>query len=350
MRKISSVFVKITFLSLILLSCKNNVEPVLDFSKSELGILYSENLIMQNAKEAEKYFDKLGKIYRSNVDEKELFASLDDDKLKLEIKYETRYDDILSQKIEYRFIFDDSYDISSLEQDIKGILEGKYNSNGYHKQKSYLKYTLNVTKTSLTLSFEYDSQLESELYNQLDNYLSKVKFDSEFTLTRFEGTQTVPEDEIWILTELHRCSIKSEFKSSRMDLKQGKMLQCDVEHRGGSFPKYFDLIINNECTELNGQLLSDGPLMRYSAWDIQVTYDDPSIYEKIRLNDKSVLFPGMLVCVNKQYRQSIRLNVGVIKIKASNPIGKYLGYMNNFEFDKTSQAYMNFIGFSRWKN
>lgn len=349
MRNLKSLLSVFLVFGVVLSSCKKNVEPVLDFSKSELGILYSENLIMQNKKKSQIYFEKIGNNYGSNSDAKELFLNLDENKLRLEIKVETNYGNHQVKNLEYKFFYDDTYEIKNLEHDVGIILSKNYNTNAVHKTKPYLKYNLSVTENSLLLRFEYDGELKSKLYNELDKYLLNKQFDSEFTLTMFEGMQIVPEDEIWILTELHRCDVDSDFKSSRMDLIKGKMLKCDVEHRGGSFPKYFDLIINNECTGLNGQLLSDGPLMRYSAWDIQVTYDDPSIYEKIRLNDKSVLFPGMLVCVNKQYRQSIRLNVGVIKIKASNPIGKYLGYMNNFEFDKTSEAYVNFIGFGNWK-
>jgi hypothetical protein len=334
---------------LFLFSCTNNTEPLLSFAKSDLGLLYSKNIIMQDNQNLEEYLAKLGKKYNSYREGNLFNATLVKDQLTLEIDYGLSLTDSRITSLDYKFNFKNIKDKTLLKDEVVKILMKDYKSNGVNKKNSYFKYELTFTETSLNVKFFYDSSFESKLFEKFNNYLSKKDCSSEFILTHFEGLQIIPKDEIWIIEELHECVTSTEMRSNRNDLILGKTLGCREGRTSDNRSIFYEVIINGECYKINGNLFSDGPLMKYSSWDIQVSYDDPTISGKYRVDDKIVLFPGMSICVCVPLATGNRLKIGTYKVKETNPIGKYISFKNKFKFDKTSSNYIGFMGFESWK-
>jgi hypothetical protein len=349
MEKIKLQFLMFFTFVLFLSSCKNNTQPLLSFAKSELGLLYSKNIIMQDNQNLEEYLAKLGKAYNSYREGNLFNVTLVKDQLTLEINYDLSLATTRITSVDYKFKYKNIDDKDVLKNEIVSILLKDYKPNGVNKKDSNFKYELSVNDNSITISFFYDSSKESILYDNLDKYLSKSQCASDFILTHFEGQQIIPENEIWVVKELHECEINTDVKTTRNDLISGKVYGCKEGRTSENRSIFYEVIINSECYKLKGNLFSDGPLKKYSSWDIQVSYDDPSIYGKYSIDDKIILFPGMSICVCAPLATGNRLKIEVYKIKNSNPIGKYVNFKNKFYFDKSSPNYIGFMGFETWK-
>jgi hypothetical protein len=184
------------------------------------------------------------------------------------------------------------------------------------------------------------------LVKQIEEYTNKYSPTSEFTLTHFEGKQIIPKDEIWILKEVHRCVPESSFTSNRKNLQTGGRFNCEPGVTSDNTYIHYDIILNNKCLRATGPLTSDSTLTRSFSGDFMAFYYDPEIYEKISVGSKTILFPGMSICVSEPSQVSKRILIEMYKIDKIKSASEYISFTNEFKFDKTNFDYLQFMGYS----
>lgn len=348
MKNIKNPLFLIAFATFLITSCStNNTEPILSFITSENGFEKAHNLLMTDESDVNIFLQKLHKDYKSSIVDKKLHSTIEEG-ITLEIDFEITGSKIT--RLNYLFKFDNEDGNTSLETEIKENLSNLFKNNGISKRNPLIKYeissSLDNPKSFVRISFIYDFFAhKADLSKKVENFINKYPPASEFILTYFEGKQIIPQDEIWVLREVHRCDFESNFTSTRSDLKAGEMFNCNPGTTSDNRDIYYDFILNNKCLHAKGALISDGPLKKYSSWDIRVSYDDPEVIAKYSIG-KNILYPDMSICVTGPDMSSKRLKIEVYKIEAIKSASEYLDFINKFQFDKTSFDYVQFMSFN----
>lgn len=337
---------KTTFYSLILIlalaSCSSRNSMVTSFAESELGFSKVGNLLMQDEKLVQDYATEISKSYQGNKEENSVTFSLDED-LKVIAQWTKIGKKItgINYFISSSEILDDDL-TKNLNDFLAQNIKGKKLSDG-----SSIEYKLNTIPNQITIEFhtEYikkDEKLKAKVKKSIEN----IKDADTLILTHFDGLQNIPEGKIWILTELHRCSYNAPRPDSNNTLIPGKIYHCD----GLTSDNYYlDLAINQTCMKLDGTVLTDGAWKRYPGQGITPEYNDPDIYQKVRLEPFIILYPGMNISVSSPDQTGRRVLVREIDIKKVKGLKEYIDFKNQFGIDKGSFEYISFMNLQFWE-
>ena len=100
---------------------------------------------------------------------------------------------------------------------------------------------------------------------------------------------------------------------------------------------------------LEGTVITDGAWKQYPGQGITPEYDDPDIYQKVRLEPFIILYPGMNISVSSPDQTARRILVREIDIKKVKGLKEYIDFKNQFEIDKGNFEYISFMNLQFWE-